>query len=58
MPDFAPLAWRTDWGVRTVECFEISSGGPPRDGIPSLDLPRFVDVAAADAIYRDNSPVV
>ncbi len=56
--DFAPLDWRTDWRARTVEFFEISRGGPPRDGIPSLDSPRFVDVAAADEIYRDNSPVI
>ncbi len=26
VPDFAPIDWRTDWGVRTVEFFEISPG--------------------------------
>jgi hypothetical protein len=35
---------------------EILRGGPPRDGIPALDFPRFV--AAADAPWRDDDWVV
>ena len=29
---------------------EIHSGGPPRDGIPSIDAPRFIAATAADDI--------
>lgn len=36
---------------------EIRKGGPPRDGIPALDMPRFV--AARDATYlRDKDRVL
>jgi hypothetical protein len=29
---------------------EIHAGGPPRDGIPSIDRPRFVDADDADRL--------
>lgn len=38
---------RTDFARHTVPLEEIFSGGPPKDGIPSIDAPRFVPVAAA-----------
>ncbi len=31
---------------------EILSGGPPRDGIPSIDRPRFVVAEEADPFFR------
>ncbi len=36
---------------------EILSGGPPRDGIPSIDNPRFVSASAADFL-RDKDRVI
>lgn len=33
--------WRTDFSKRAVPLEEIVSGGPPRDGIPLIDRPRF-----------------
>jgi hypothetical protein len=33
--------WRTDFSKRAVDLGEIMSGGPPRDGIPSIDQPKF-----------------
>ena len=33
---------------------EIHSGGPPRDGIPSIDKPRFVKPAAAHFLQADD----
>lgn len=33
--------WRTDFSRHSVALEEIVSGGPPRDGIPALDRPRF-----------------
>ena len=35
----------TDFAKSSVEFGEIFSGGPPKDGIPSIDRPQFVPVA-------------
>jgi hypothetical protein len=45
-----PDAWRhawpnTDFSKHSVAFDEIIGGGPPKDGIPSIDAPRFVPVA-------------
>jgi len=37
---------------------EISSGGPPRDGIPPIDSPRFETVDSADTWIEDVEPVI
>lgn len=44
--------WKTDFSKSSVPFEEIISGGPPRDGIPSIDDPQFVkasDVTDIDA---------
>ena len=38
----------TDFSKASVAFEEIMSGGPPKDGIPSIDDPRFVAVAEVD----------
>lgn len=45
--DKAPDWWRaefpkTDFSKHAVPLTEIFSGGPPKDGIPSIDRPKFV----------------
>lgn len=50
--------WNTNWERRTIATADILSGGPPRDGIPSIDDPQFVSVAAAEAWLADVEPVV
>ena len=45
-----PLSWKFEWGKtdfsnHSVEFSEIMSGGPPKDGIPSIDDPKFVALA-------------
>lgn len=50
--------WNTDWTRRNVELDEIISGGPPRDGIPSIDDPRFVTPADASGWLADKEPVI
>lgn len=52
------VGWQTDWTRHLVEYDEILSGGPPRDGIPSIDAPQFVDPAGAEAWLADNEPVI
>lgn len=37
---------------------EIISGGPPKDGIPSIDNPKFVSVQEADQWIQDNELVL
>jgi hypothetical protein len=37
---------------------EILSGGPPKDGIPSIDNPMYVTVEEADEWIRDNELVL
>ena len=37
---------------------EILSGGPPRNGIPSLDNPAFISAAKADGILKSSDIVV
>ncbi len=49
---------RTDFKKTTVPLEEIISGGPPKDGIPSIDRPKFVDYAAADAWLHPQEPVI
>jgi hypothetical protein len=50
-------SWRTDFSRTTVDPAEIVSGGPPKDGIPAIDEPRFVDVRSADRFIDRNEPV-
>ncbi|MBO6716909.1 MAG: DUF3179 domain-containing protein [Rhizobiaceae bacterium] len=38
---WAMQGWRTDFSKSSVDFTEILSGGPPKDGIPSIDDPEF-----------------
>ena len=42
----------------SVPSREIFSGGPPRDGIPSIDRPRFVVAADAGRFLRDRDRIL
>jgi hypothetical protein len=63
-----PGSWRAEWprtdfSLHTVPLEEIRSGGPSKDGIPSIDMPRFErlnDGAAAGWASRigDAEPVI
>ncbi len=41
-----------------VEPEKIIGGGPPKDGIPSIDDPRFVSLEEADQWIQDNELVI
>ena len=49
---------KTDFSRRTVELSEIESGGPPKDGIPAIDRPRFVSTRVARAWLKPVEPVI
>ena len=48
---------RTDFTRHSVPLSEIISGGPPPDGIPSIDRPKFLAPAEADWL-QDREPVI
>ena len=57
-PDFWSREWpKTDFSKHSVSFDEILSGGPPKDGIPSIDKPIFKPVPEIDDL-RDNEPVI
>jgi hypothetical protein len=51
-PDGVTNEFKTDFARHTIPYAEVLSGGPPKDGIPAIDAPAFIDVAAADAGLR------
>ena len=50
--------WKTDFSLHTVPYDEILSGGPPRDGIPPIDDPKFATAEAASQWLGDQEPVI
>lgn len=57
-PPGAVEEFRTDFSRHTVPYPEIFSGGPPKDGIPAIDAPRYETVADADSWLSDQEPVI
>jgi hypothetical protein len=57
-PDHWKRAWpNTDFSKHSVPYDEIRSGGPPKDGIPSIDDPSFAPVSDADHL-TSTEPVI
>jgi len=56
-PAFDPGGWGTDFSQRTVSLSEFASGGPGKDGIPAIDRPRFVGIAAGERFLEPREPV-
>jgi hypothetical protein len=62
-PDLADLrvdtaGWSTDFTKASVDLGDFSGGGPPKDGIPPIDEPRFESIDAARGWLTDRSPVI
>ena len=49
--------WSTDFSKRTVPLEELMAGGPPKDGIPAIDRPKFETVKQADRWLGKREPV-
>ncbi len=49
--------WKTDFQNRTIDIEDVVSGGPPKDGIPAIDDPKFVSVREADQWLENREPV-
>ena len=57
-----PMFWggewpNTDFSQKSIDFKEILSGGPPKDGIPSIDNPNFVPVSEVRDL-ADTEPVI
>lgn len=50
--------WRTNFDKTSIDLNEIMSGGPPKDGIPAIDKPKFVSVTEAYDWLSKNEPVI
>ena len=50
--------WKTNWLIRIVDVNELVSGGIPRDGVESIDVPKFETVEAVAGLYTDAAPVI
>lgn len=50
--------WDTDLSKKSIDLESLISGGPPKDGIPSIDRPKFVDFHEADSWITSEEPVI
>ena len=57
-PAGATHEFDTDFAIHSVPYDEILSGGPPKDGIPAIDAPKFVGVEEADGWLEPQEPVI
>ena len=47
--------WKTDWTRHSIPYDELRWGGPPRDGIPSIDEPHFIPHAQATSRSEEHT---
>lgn len=50
--------WETNWEKHTIPYDEFVSGGPPRDGIPSIENPEFISLHEAKDWLSPEEPVM
>jgi hypothetical protein len=55
-------AWIAEWpdtevSKTSIAFSEVTPGGPPKDGIPAIDDPRFIQVVEESRL-EDREPVV
>ena len=61
LPTNAPPALQqfdTDYSKHSIDLSTLKSGGPPKDGIPSVDTPSFISVEAASDWVASEEPVI
>jgi Protein of unknown function (DUF3179) len=54
---FSTSGWDTDFSNHSVPLDEFVGGGPPKDGIPSIDEPKFVSAEEADRFLEPREPI-
>ncbi|MCP4402064.1 MAG: DUF3179 domain-containing protein [bacterium] len=58
LPAGVEREFSTDFSKHSVPYHEILSGGPPKDGIPAIDAPKFESVKEADTWLKAVEPVI
>lgn len=58
LPQGAETEFSTDFTIHSVSFDEIFSGGPSKDGIPSIDAPKHISIAKADDWLAAREPVI
>lgn len=57
-PNGVESEFTTDFSITSIDFNEVLSGGPPKDGIPAIHDPIFVDINDADTWLLPQEPVV
>lgn len=50
--------WKTNTAKSLIDLNELKRGGPPKDGIPSIDAPVFVSQGKAETWLTEKEPVI
>jgi len=50
--------WKTDLSKKSIDLESLISGGPPKDGIPSINEPKFVQFDDANSWMNNEEPVI
>ena len=58
LPPGAEAQFTTDFSKHSISYDDVLSGGPPKDGIPAIDVPSYVSIADADLWINDREPVI
>lgn len=57
-PRGAKSEFSTDFTKHSISYSDVLSGGPPKDGIPAVDDPKYVSISDADEWLRPIEPIV
>lgn len=57
-PAQALQGWDTNTDKSLINLAELKKGGPPKDGIPSIDTPKFASIKEAASWVSDKEPVI
>lgn len=57
-PAGAITQFSTDFSIHSVPYSEVLSGGPPKDGIPAVDNPKYASIEEANGWLDDLEPVI
>lgn len=50
--------WQTDTSKKSIDLSELISGGPPKDGIPAINNPKFIPSDEADLWIDPDEPII
>jgi hypothetical protein len=51
-------AFETDFSRASIDYDQVLAGGPPKDGIPSVDDPQFISISEANEWIRETESVL